>query len=173
MVAAGLAALQGVKHGGACERAAGLLDEVPDARGAAATLAARLRRGETVPGFGHPLYPDGDPRAAYLLELVAAHRPSSPEVARVRALVDAVGDAMNERPTIDFAVVALCRVLGLPASAPLLLLGVARGRLDRTASEQYQEGAPSVRVPATPAPCRRRSRSSHHRGHRGSQRVNQ
>src|SRR6185295_15098049 len=39
VVAAGLAALQGVKHGGACERAAGLLDEVPDARGAAATLA--------------------------------------------------------------------------------------------------------------------------------------
>ncbi len=141
VVTAGLAALQGVKHGGACERAAGLLDEVPDARGAAATLAARLRRGEPVPGFGHPQYPDGDPRAAYLLERIAAHRPSSPEVARVRALVDAVGEAMNERPTIDFAVVALCRVLGLPAGAPLLLLGVARvvGWIAH-GLEQYQEG---------------------------------
>lgn len=141
VVAAGLAALQGVKHGGACERAAGLLDEVRDARGAAATLAARLRRGEAVPGFGHPLYPEGDPRAAYLLHLVAAHRPTSPEVARVRALVDAVAAAMNERPTIDFAVVALCRTLGLPAGAPLLLLGVARvvGWIAH-GLEQYQEG---------------------------------
>ncbi|MFN8642613.1 MAG: citrate/2-methylcitrate synthase [Candidatus Binatia bacterium] len=104
-------------------------------------MAARLRRGEAVPGFGHPLYPDGDPRAGYLLDRVAAHRPRSAEVARVRALVDAVGAAMNERPTIDFAVVALCRVLGLPAGAPLLLLGVARvvGWIAH-GLEQYQEG---------------------------------
>jgi citrate synthase len=141
VVAAGLAALQGVKHGGACERAAGLIDELRDPRDARATVGARLRRGESVPGFGHPLYPAGDPRAAYLLELIAAHRPKSPEIARVRALVDAVQEAMNERPTIDFAVVALCRTLGLPASAPLHLLGVARvvGWIAH-GLEQYQEG---------------------------------
>ena len=141
VVAAGLAALQGVKHGGACERAAGLLDEVRDARSAAATVAARLRRGEPMPGFGHPSYPDGDPRAAHLLARVAAHRPAAAEVARVRAVVDAVGAAMNERPTIDFAVVALCRTLGLPAGAPLHLLGVARvvGWIAH-GLEQYQEG---------------------------------
>jgi citrate synthase len=141
VVAAGLAALQGVKHGGACERAAGLLDELRDPGAARATVAARLRRGEPVPGFGHPLYPDGDPRAAYLLELIAAYRPKSPEVARSRALLEAVHEAMHERPTIDFAVVALCRTLGLPPSAPLLLLGVARivGWIAH-GLEQYQEG---------------------------------
>ena len=141
VVAAGLAALQGVKHGGACERAAGLLDEVRDPGSARATAVARVRRGEALPGFGHPLYPDGDPRAAYLLELIAAHRPKSPEVARARALADAVLETMNERPTIDFAVVALCRTLGLPAGAPLLLLGVARvvGWIGH-GLEQYQEG---------------------------------
>jgi citrate synthase len=92
-------------------------------------------------GFGHPLYPEGDPRAAYLLERIAAHRPKSPEVARARAVVDAVGETTSERPTVDFAVVALCRMLGLPASAPLLLLGVARvvGWIGH-GLEQYQEG---------------------------------
>jgi len=141
VVAAGLAALQGVKHGGACERAAGLLDEVRDPHSAQATVAARLRRGEAVPGFGHPLYPDGDPRAAFLLELIASYRPKSAEVARARALVEAVRDTMGERPTIDFAVVALCRTLALPPSAPLLLLGVARvvGWIGH-GLEQYQEG---------------------------------
>jgi len=141
VVSAGLAALQGVKHGGACERAAGLLDEVRDPRSAEAAVAARLRRGEALPGFGHPQYPDGDPRAAYLLALIAAHRPKSPEAARARALADAVAAAMSERPTIDFAVVALCRTLGLPPNAPLLLLGVARvvGWIGH-GLEQYQEG---------------------------------
>lgn len=141
VVAAGLAALQGVKHGGACERAAGLLDEVRDARSAREAVGARLRRGETLPGFGHPQYGDGDPRAAYLLELIAAQRPKSPEVARARAVVEAVRAALGERPSIDFAVVALCRTLALPPAAPLLLLGVARvvGWIGH-GLEQYQEG---------------------------------
>jgi citrate synthase len=141
VVAAGLAALQGVKHGGACERAAGLLDEVRDARSAREAVGARLRRGETLPGFGHPQYGDGDPRAAYLLDRIAAERPKSPEVARARAVVEAARDALGERPSIDFAVVALCRTLTLPPVAPLLLLGVARvvGWIGH-GLEQYQEG---------------------------------
>ena len=119
----------------------GISTEVRDPHSAQATVAARLRRGEAVPGFGHPLYPDGDPRAAFLLELIASYRPKSAEVARARALVEAVRDTMGERPTIDFAVVALCRTLALPPSAPLLLLGVARvvGWIGH-GLEQYQEG---------------------------------
>src|SRR6185369_1390274 len=101
VVAAGLAALQGVKHGGACERAEGLLAEVRQPRGAQATVVARLRRGESMPGFGHPLYPDGDPRAAMLLRLIGEARPKSPEVALSLALVEAVREVMNEHPTID------------------------------------------------------------------------
>lgn len=141
VVAAGLAALQGSKHGGACERAEGLLEEAGDAREARATVMARLRRGEPLPGFGHPLYPDGDPRAAMLLRLVAELRPRVAAVAPALALVKAVHEVMNERPTIDFAVVALCRALGLPPGAALSLLGVGRvvGWIAH-GLEQYQEG---------------------------------
>jgi len=139
VVAAGLSALQGSKHGGACERAEGLLEEAGDARGARATVMARLRRGEALPGFGHPLYPEGDPRAAMLLRLVAEARPAA--VAPAVSMVAAVREVMNEHPTIDFAVVALCRALGLPAGAALSLLGVGRvvGWIAH-ALEQYQEG---------------------------------
>src|SRR6185369_1306077 len=101
VVAAGLAALQGSKHGGASERAEVLLAEVRQPRGAQATVVARLRRGESMPGFGHPLYPDGDPRAAMLLRLIGEARPKSPEVALSLALVEAVREVMNEHPTID------------------------------------------------------------------------
>jgi len=141
VVAAGLAALQGSKHGGACERAEGLLAEARESRGARATVVARLRRGEPIPGFGHPLYPDGDPRAEMLLRLVAEVRPRSADVALSLALVKAVREVINEHPTIDFAVVALCRALGLPAGSSLALLGVGRvvGWIAH-GLEQYQEG---------------------------------
>jgi citrate synthase len=141
VVAAGLAALQGSKHGGACERAEGLLAEAREPRGARPTVVARLRRGESMPGFGHPLYPDGDPRAAMLLRLIAAERAKSAEVALSLALVKAVHEVMHEHPTIDFAVVTLCRALGLPAGSALALLGVGRvvGWIAH-GLEQYQEG---------------------------------
>ena len=141
VVTAGLAALQGSKHGGACERAEGLLAEAREPRGARPTVLARLRRGEAIPGFGHPLYPDGDPRAAMLLRLIAEQRPKSAEVTLSLALVRAVREAMNEHPTIDFAVVTLCRALGLPAGSALALLGVGRviGWIAH-GLEQYQEG---------------------------------
>ena len=141
LVAAGLAALQGTKHGGACERAAGLLQEAGDPRGARRAVVARLRRGESMPGFGHPLYPDGDPRGALLMQLIAAQRPKSPEVALALALTEAVRELMNQQPTIDFGVVTLCRALELPASAPLALLGVGRvvGWIAH-GLEQYREG---------------------------------
>lgn len=140
VVSAGLAALQGTKHGGACERAEGLLREAGDPRGARAAVAARLRRGESIPGFGHPLYPGGDPRAAFLLDLIR-RRPRVAGVEVAFALVDAVQEAMAEHPTIDFAVVTLCRALGLPAGAALSLLGVGRvvGWIAH-ALEQYREG---------------------------------
>lgn len=141
LVAAGLAALQGSKHGGACERAAGLLQEAGDARGARRVVLARLRRGEAMPGFGHPLYPEGDPRGALLMNLVAQHQPRAPEVALALALTAAVKELMNQHPTVDFGVVTLCRALGLPSGAPLALLGVGRvvGWIGH-GLEQYREG---------------------------------
>ncbi len=141
LVSAGLAALQGTKHGGACERAEGLLQEARDVRGARRVVVARLRRGEPMPGFGHPLYPAGDPRGALLMKLVATYRPKSPEVALSLALADAVKDLMNQHPTVDFGVVTVCRALGLPAGASLALLGVGRvvGWIAH-GIEQYREG---------------------------------
>lgn len=141
VVAAGLAALQGTKHGGACERAEGLLREAGDARGAKAAVAARLRRGESIPGFGHPLYPAGDPRAAFLLELIRRRRAPRPEVEVAFALVEAVRETMGEHPTVDFGVVTLCRALGLPGGAALSMLGVGRvvGWIAH-GLEQYREG---------------------------------
>jgi citrate synthase len=66
VVLAGLAALQGTRHGGHTARVAALLREVEAPQQARDVLAGRLRRGENIPGFGHRLYPKGDPRGRLL-----------------------------------------------------------------------------------------------------------
>jgi len=118
-VSGALGALTGPRHGGLTARVAALLDEVGDPT---ELLVERLRRGEAVPGFGHPLYPDGDPRAARLLELC----PKNASRARSLALARAAERVLGERPVLDFGLVALARALGLPPSAPFVLFAVGR-----------------------------------------------
>jgi citrate synthase len=122
VVLAGLAALEGTKHGGATARVAALWDELRRAKNLGVALAERLRRGQPIDGFGHPLYPDGDPRAILLLELL----PKSKELTFARALAEAAGNVIGEQPTVDFALVAVERALGLPRGAALTLFAIGR-----------------------------------------------
>lgn len=125
-VVAGLAALGGVKHGGNTERVEALLAEAEAAGEARSVVAARLRRGEAVPGFGHRLYPQADPRAAALLAALAANYPDSEALKLGEEVADAASDLMDERPNVDFALAVLARVLGLPSGGALALFALGR-----------------------------------------------
>jgi citrate synthase len=139
VVSAGLAALQGAKHGGYCERVEVLFHDVGTSRRACATIAGRLKRGEDIPGFGQPLYPDGDPRAKLLLGLIKANFPKSPTVALADAIAHEALCLIHEHPTIDFGLVTLARALHLPTGAALALFALGRtiGWVGQ-AIEQYQ-----------------------------------
>jgi citrate synthase len=99
-------------------------------------------RGEAVPGFGHPLYPDGDVRAATLFEMMRDGLPGSPKLAQAEQLAAAVEAAGGGRPNIDFATVTVERVLGLPeeSALALFLLGRTVGWIAH-ALEQAAHGA--------------------------------
>jgi citrate synthase len=135
----GLAALQGVKHGKATEHVEAFLQEARSPAGVAKVMTSRLRRGEKIPGFGHPLYPEGDPRGKALLELVATMFPKSPTVAMARAATDEAFKLLGERPSIDFGLVILARALNLPSGGALTLFAIGRtiGWIGH-AIEQYQ-----------------------------------
>jgi citrate synthase len=139
VVTAGLAALQGVKHGGYTGRVEALFREVRTAAGARPTLVNRLKRGEPIPGFRQPLYPQGDPRGKALLERTTAAYPDSPAVALATAITEAMFDLSGDRPTIDFGLVALARTLELPPGSALALFALGRtiGWLGH-AIEQYR-----------------------------------
>lgn len=88
-------------------------------QGAAAAIAARLAQDRSLPGFGHALYPEGDPRAEALL---AQFEPP----AALLGLRNAVAGATGLRPNVDFALVALSEALNLPRDAPFALFATAR-----------------------------------------------
>ena len=126
VVSAGLCALEGPKHGGATSRVESMLEATRHSRPLGAAVNARLRRGETIDGFGHPLYRDGDPRARVLLDMLKERYPRSPEYRFVTAFADAAGEATGEHPNVDFGLGALGRVLSLPSGSPLVLFAVGR-----------------------------------------------
>jgi len=125
-VIAGLAAIEGTKHGGISARVETMFDELRRARDVRKALGERLRRGEPVVGFGHPLYPAGDPRAIVLMEMLGKRFPKSADLAFARTVARAGEEATGEKPTIDFALVALARALKLAPGAPLALFALGR-----------------------------------------------
>jgi citrate synthase len=123
-VIAGLAALQGSKHGGHTERVEALFREVRQISHVRTTIASRLRRGEGIPGFGHKLYPEGDPRGKMLLAEVTAVFPHKTTL--TQAIVSEVQQTIGQYPTIDFALVALAQALDLPPGAAIALFALGR-----------------------------------------------
>jgi citrate synthase len=143
VVAAGLAALQGARHGGNTERVEALWRELQtrSTRSVRQVLVGYLKRGEGIPGFGHALYPGGDPRAAELFRLMRQAFPKSPVIAQSAALTREAVSFVNQAPTIDVALVVLARLLNLPEDGALTLFALGRsvGWIGH-ALEQYQTG---------------------------------
>ena len=125
IVSAGMATLKGRRHGGGTERVSALFAETEKPSRARAVMANRLRHGERVPGFGHPLYPVGDPRAALLMRLAEASG-NETEWKLVRSLSRAGSELLHDLPNLDFGLVALSRTYGLPDRAPLILFALGR-----------------------------------------------
>lgn len=97
---------------------------------------ARLSEGLDIPGFGHPLYPQGDPRAAALI----AEAGLSDEVMEIVR----VGEGLTGRaPAFELALALVARRFDLPPDAPFALLTLGRmvGWLGH-AMEQAQSGSP-------------------------------
>ena len=117
-VLSGLATLTGPLHGRASLGVLELVAGVSRA-GAEVTIRDWLSQGRPIAGFGHPLYPLGDPRATSLLQQF----PLPAEYAELR---DVVEEAIGERPNVDFALAALTKVFNLPQEAPLILFALGR-----------------------------------------------
>ena len=123
-VLAGLAALAGPLHGGASELAYGLLQDA-DRRGPEVAMADTLRWQRVLPGFGHTVFRDGDPRAAVLLDRFGElATPDQRDL--VGSVVELAATNGIPAPNVDLGLAALSWAAGMPADAGRTIFSVAR-----------------------------------------------
>jgi citrate synthase len=115
---AGLATLSGPLHGDASGRVQALFGEV-ERLGDDKVVAHYLSTGLPLAGFGHHLYPDGDPRAAALLAMF-----EPPE--SIARFIEKVSSLTGLQPNIDVALAALVAHHRLPSDAAFSLFATAR-----------------------------------------------
>ena len=140
-VQAALATLSGPRHGSGSERIEALVAEIGNPEQTERVVNERARRGEPVEGFGHPMYPGGDPRARLLLDLASELAPRSPRVRCCLALVDVVERGGGGGATLDMGLVALSAALEFPPGSATGIFAVGRcAGWVAHALEHYQAG---------------------------------
>ncbi|PKQ09094.1 MAG: citrate synthase [Alphaproteobacteria bacterium HGW-Alphaproteobacteria-12] len=119
----------------------GLLLDMSNRQDVEDAVLQRLKDNDPVPGFGHPLYPDGDPRAAALLAMLGDKYGDDANFIRAQRIYRVMEEAGGLKPNIDFAIAAVGAVLHLPRGAGLgiFVLGRSAGWIGH-AIEQYRTG---------------------------------
>ena len=126
-IGAALYAFSGPRHGGAPARIAAFIDEVRTPRRARAAVRARLQSGVSVPGFGHRLYPEGDPRSPPLLRWAERlARTPEPRLKTLLAVAEAMHAVGADAMTVDGAILALAYAIGLGPDDASALFCVGR-----------------------------------------------
>lgn len=125
---AGLAVLRGPLHGGATLEVARMLRRLADERQLDAAIKALVAERRRIPGFGHAVYREHDPRAQHFRRL--AEQTATGEARRwLEAAVmldEAVLAERGLRANVDLYSVVFMHAAGLKDNAMLALFAVAR-----------------------------------------------
>ena len=109
-------------HGAASTTIEGMLAAATEPDAAFGLLEERLATGN-VPGFGHRVYRDRDPRADHLIGRIAT---ATDEPRAVGAMLEAATTLGLPAPNVDFALAGLTHVMGLVPGAASTIFTVAR-----------------------------------------------
>ena len=141
-VLAALCSLSGPIHGGACDRIEQVFAGLEAGVKLDGLLAGFTGKHLLPPGFGHAIYPNGDPRAALLKKVAAetARRKGKRLYETALKIEDAVAKGEGLRPNLDFYLTVCVRMLGLAPGSPaaVFALGRAAGWIAHSL-EQYAD----------------------------------
>ncbi|MES2511207.1 MAG: citrate synthase [Pseudomonadota bacterium] len=125
-LSAALCATSGVDVGRLYDRVENFLGQ-PGSKAVLVKRAAQLHaKGQSVPGFDHPLYPKGDPRAAQLLEIARRREHQTRQTRAIFQFLDEMKASHGIFPRQEFALVVLARAMGLPPQGPAALFALGR-----------------------------------------------
>ena len=123
-LASAICTYTGGRIGGLYERSEDLLEGTADPDELVRRVSDLMRQGLTVPGFAHPLYPQGDPRARYMINLARGMRGARRQqhvfdfLERVRR--------MELLPRQELGTVILSRAIGFPRRSASAISTLAR-----------------------------------------------
>lgn len=138
VVLCGLAAASGPLHGGMQGAVEAMLAGITETAQVGAVIEERRARGDLIPGFGHTVYRDRDPRAVVLLRMLGdAVDPRV--IGIVDELVSLVGRYDGPFPNLDLALAALSVGTGMvPGAAEAVFLVARIAGLIAHAQEEYE-----------------------------------
>jgi len=127
-VLAALCSLSGPIHGGACDLVEQMFADLDHGMRIDECLEAFAREHRLPPGFGHAIYPEGDPRAVLLKQTAAtiARRKGRKLYEMALKIEQAVFRRERLRPNLDFYQTVCSRMLGFPAGSPAAIFAIAR-----------------------------------------------
>jgi 2-methylcitrate synthase len=142
-ITAALAALAGPLHGGHALAVYRLLEEIGSTDRVAPVVDARLARGKSFPGFGHPVYRGEDPRTAAMRRAAeAASGGAGAWLELAQAAEARAHSATGKFANVDFYLAPLYHAAGIPPELFTPVFAVARvpGWLAHVLEQQAQEG---------------------------------
>ena len=125
-VLAAIGTHSGTALGGGCDRAEDLLRNARSRQDMRQRLAALEQSGARVPGFNLPVYPKGDPRARYLLQLAQQFADRGEQAQRISQFIEEAESTLHLRPSIEVGLVALCAALDFPERSAGALWALGR-----------------------------------------------
>jgi citrate synthase len=127
-VLAALCSLSGPIHGGACDRIERMFADLESGMRLDECLNGFSANHSLPPGFGHAIYPAGDPRAALLKRVAkaAARRKGRKLFETALRVEEAVWKRERLRPNLDFYLTVCTRMIGFARGMPAAIFAIGR-----------------------------------------------
>lgn len=125
-LSAALSASAGTEVARLYDRANHFLSCAPNAKKLLTRAEDLLARGMTVPGFDHPVYPKGDPRARCILDLVRQRTGLPLDVREIISFVDQLATQKGIYARHEIGLIVACRTIRLPPESPAAIFVMAR-----------------------------------------------
>jgi len=125
-VAAALGAFDSGLHGSASVAAHEMLSHAIASGEPERAVAAQLAKGRGIPGFGHRVYRNRDPRAQHLFGRMRAQRRYAPAAASADLIAAVVAERVQRPANLDLALAALAIGAQMPPDAGQLVFAIGR-----------------------------------------------
>ena len=125
-ITSALASFEGQQNGLGCDECEQALLTAGSRNTYLAAIARSLAERRPVAGYNHFVYPDGDPRGDYLLEIAAQLAGKRADSAWMVSWIGTAREQLGVRPSVVAGLVAVCAALGMPRRSAGALMALSR-----------------------------------------------